>query len=116
MQFVLSIDQGTTGTRAMIFNKNGEEISKSYIEHQQFFPNLGWVEHDANEIWLNTIDVVRKAVNSGNIGFNQICSIGVTNQRETVVAWDIETGNPLHNAIVWQCRRTAGHRVGSSGG
>ena len=107
MQFVLSIDQGTTGTRAMIFNQKGEEVSKNYIEHKQFYPNLSWVEHDANEIWKNTITVIKNALIAGNVKPNQICSIGITNQRETIVVWDKETGTPLNNAIVWQCRRTA---------
>ncbi len=107
MQFVLSIDQGTTGTRAMIFNKKGEEISKNYLEHKQFYPNLGWVEHNPKEIWENSVSVIRNALKLGNIESNQICSIGITNQRETVVVWDKETGEPLNNAIVWQCRRTA---------
>ena len=107
MKFVLSIDQGTTGTRAMIFNHSGEAISKSYIEHRQFFPNPGWVEHNPDEIWRNTLKVVKDAIVSANLDPMQICSIGVTNQRETVVAWSKETNIPLHNAIVWQCRRTA---------
>ena len=107
MKFVLSIDQGTTGTRAMIFNHSGEEVSKSYILHKQIFPNPGWVEHNPDEIWRNTLKVVKDAIISANLDPVQICSIGVTNQRETVVAWNKETNTPLHNAIVWQCRRTA---------
>ena len=107
MKFVLSIDQGTTGTRAMIFNHSGEEVSKSYVEHKQIFPNPGWVEHNPDEIWRNTLKVVKDAIISANLDPVQICSIGVTNQRETVVAWNKETNTPLHNAIVWQCRRTA---------
>ncbi|MCG3216403.1 MAG: glycerol kinase GlpK, partial [Candidatus Heimdallarchaeota archaeon] len=107
MKFVLSIDQGTTSTRAMIFNQKGEEVSKSYLEHKQFFPNPGWVEHDADEIWKNTLRVVQDALAKGKTNSSQICSIGITNQRETIVVWDKETGNPLNKAIVWQCRRTA---------
>jgi glycerol kinase len=107
MNYVLSIDQGTTGTRAMIFNKKGNEISKSYIEHEQFYPHPGWVEHSPTEIWEKTQGVIRKAVVYSKIEFSDICSIGITNQRETVVAWDKNSGKPLHNAIVWQCRRTA---------
>jgi glycerol kinase len=107
MKFVLSIDQGTTGTRAMIFNYKGEEMSKSYIEHKQIFPEPGWVEHDPEEIWTNTLFVVKDALSSANLEFDQICSIGITNQRETIVVWNRETNKPLNNAIVWQCRRTA---------
>ena len=107
MKFVLSIDQGTTGTRAMIFNKEGNAISKSYIEHEQFYPQPGFVEHDPKEIWLKTQQVIKDATTSAKIGFSDLCSIGITNQRETVVAWDKNTSKPLHKAIVWQCRRTA---------
>ena len=91
----------------MIFNHSGEEVSKSYILHKQIFPNPGWVEHNPDEIWRNTLKVVKDAIISANLDPVQICSIGVTNQRETVVAWNKETNTPLHNAIVWQCRRTA---------
>ena len=107
MKFVLSIDQGTTGTRAMIFNHKGEEVSKSYIEHKQIFPHPGWVEHEPEEIWQNTLFVIKDSLSSTNIESTQISSIGITNQRETVVAWNKETNKPLNNAIVWQCRRTA---------
>ena len=107
MRFVLSIDQGTTGTRAMIFNKRGEEIAKDYVEHEQFFPKLGWVEHHPTEIWEKTKVVMRNALDKAKITSEAICSIGIANQRETVVAWNTNTGLPLHKAIVWQCRRTA---------
>ena len=107
MKFVLSIDQGTTGTRAMIFNHRGEEVSKSYVQHKQIFPQPGWVEHDPEEIWENTLNVIKDAISLANLDVKQVCSIGVTNQRETVVAWNKETNKPLNNAIVWQCRRTA---------
>jgi glycerol kinase len=107
MKFVLSIDQGTTGTRAMIFNHKGEEVSKSYKEHNQIFPQPGWVEHDPKEIWDNSLLVTKEAIMFAKIEPAQICSIGITNQRETVVVWNKETNKPLHNAIVWQCRRTA---------
>ena len=107
MKFVLSIDQGTTGTRAMIFNKKGEEISKDYLGHEQIFPKPGWVEHHPDEIWEKTKIVIKNALKKAKLKSSDICSIGVTNQRETVVVWDSSTGIPLHNAIVWQCRRTA---------
>ncbi len=107
MKFILSIDQGTTGTRAMVFNKNGEEISKDYIEHEQIFPKPGWVEHHPTEIWEKTKVVMKNALTKAKISSEDIASIGIANQRETVVAWNTLTGLPLHNAIVWQCRRTA---------
>ncbi len=107
MQYVLSIDQGTTGTRSIIFSKAGNEVSKDYIEHKQIFPQAGWVEHNPMEIWENTIKTVKNSLLKAKLSSTDICSIGVTNQRETIVAWDKETGLPLHNAIVWQCRRTS---------
>ncbi len=106
MQYVLAIDQGTTGTRAIIFDKQGLSVSKAYYEHEQFFPKPGWVEHDPTEIWENTKKVVKESVEKTNLDFSQICTIGIANQRETVVAWNKKTNKILHNAIVWQCRRT----------
>ncbi len=108
MNLILSIDQGTTGTRSILFNSKGEEVAKSYEEHKQFFPSPGWVEHDPSEIWLKTLKTIKDTVNVAKIEFSEISGIGITNQRETIVAWDKNTGIPLHNAIVWQCRRTAG--------
>jgi len=107
MKYVLAIDQGTTGTRAMIFDYKGQEVSKAYLTHRQIYPHAGWVEHNPLEIWDNTQYVVREAVKRANIEASEIVSIGITNQRETVVAWDSNTGQPLYNALVWQCRRTA---------
>lgn len=106
-KYILGIDQGTTGTRAMIFNHEGEPIGWEYTKHKQYFPKPGWVEHDANEIWTNTLFVINHALENAKLDYSNISAIGITNQRETVVAWDKETGEPLHNAIVWQCRRTA---------
>lgn len=107
MKYVLSIDQGTTGSRSMIFNKEGKEISKDYLEHTQIFPKAGWVEHNPLEIWDKTLQTISKSMIKAKVDSSDICSIGITNQRETVVAWDKITGLPLYNAIVWQCRRTA---------
>ncbi|MHA1302776.1 MAG: glycerol kinase GlpK [Candidatus Heimdallarchaeaceae archaeon] len=107
MSYILAIDQGTTGTRAMVFNKNGVEIANAYLEHKQYYPQAGWVEHDPLEIWENTKRVIKQAIEQGKLDCKEIAGIGITNQRETVVAWDKETGKPIHNAIVWQCRRTA---------
>ncbi|MHA1622630.1 MAG: glycerol kinase GlpK [Candidatus Heimdallarchaeaceae archaeon] len=108
MNLILSIDQGTTGTRSILFNSKGEEVAKSYEEHKQFFPSPGWVEHDPSEIWLKTLKTVKNTINIAKIESSEVSGIGITNQRETIVAWDKNTGVPLHNAIVWQCRRTAG--------
>ncbi|MCK4895911.1 MAG: glycerol kinase GlpK [Candidatus Heimdallarchaeota archaeon] len=108
MNLILSIDQGTTGTRSILFDSKGEEVAKSYEEHKQFFPSPGWVEHDPSEIWLKTLKTINNAVNNAKMEFSEISGIGITNQRETIVAWDKNTGIPLYNAIVWQCRRTAG--------
>ena len=104
-RYILAIDQGTTGSRAVIYDKNGRALVSVYQEFKQYFPQPGWVEHDPNEIWqsvYNSIQKVLKEVASG-----AITAIGITNQRETTVIWDKETGRPIHNAIVWQCRRTA---------
>lgn len=109
MKYVLSIDQGTTGTRAVLINQDSEFICSDYVEHQQIYPKAGWVEHDPMEIWNNTKRVVRKvldvAENKG-IDLNDIKGLGIANQGETVMLWDNVTGLPLYNAIVWQCRRT----------
>jgi glycerol kinase len=105
--YVGAIDQGTTGTRFAIFNPEGEMISSAYEEHTQIFPRPGWVEHNPVEIWQKTRKVMREALERKGIEPSQLSSIGITNQRETTVIWDRRTGRPIHNAIVWQCRRTA---------
>ncbi len=105
MQYILAIDQGTTGSRAIVYDKQGRQIASDYREHSQIFPQPGWVEHDPNEIWQGvnaSIQAVLKQVPAGSIA-----AIGITNQRETTMVWDRETGEPVYNAIVWQCRRTA---------
>jgi len=107
MKYVLSIDQGTTGTRAMIFDHDGHEVSKSYVAHEQIYPKAGWVEHNPLEIWENTKHTIKEALSLAKLEPSALVSIGITNQRETIVAWDSNTGLPLYNAIVWQCRRTA---------
>jgi len=107
-EYILSIDQGTTSSRAIIFNKAGEAVNQAQKEFKQIYPKPGWVEHDANEIWGTTIGVVADALAQADIKAEQVAGIGITNQRETTVVWDIETGKPIHNAIVWQDRRTAG--------
>ena len=107
MTFIGSLDQGTTSTRFIVFNDAGEIVGQSQIEHQQILPKPGWVEHNADEIWQNTQKVISGAISNANISISDLAAIGITNQRETVVAWDRETGAPLANAIVWQDTRTA---------
>jgi glycerol kinase len=103
-KYILSIDQGTTSSRAIIFDKKGNIIAVSQQEFTQFFPKPGWVEHDANEIWQSVQNVVRNVLNE--VKASDIASIGITNQRETTVVWDKNTGKPIYNAIVWQSRQT----------
>ncbi|HVD39306.1 MAG TPA: glycerol kinase GlpK [Solirubrobacterales bacterium] len=105
---ILAIDQGTTGTTCLVFDSEGGIAGRAYSEFQQFFPQPGWVEHDANEIWEMTRRVAREAIADAGIEGAELEAIGVTNQRETVVAWDPESGEPIHRALVWQDRRTAG--------
>lgn len=106
-QYILSFDQGTTSSRAIIFDKNGAIFSTAQKEFTQIFPQPGWVEHDANEIWSTQIGVAAEAITKAGLSIQHIAAIGITNQRETTVVWDKQTGNPIYNAIVWQDRRTA---------
>ena len=105
---ILSIDQGTTGTTCLVFDGEGRVAGRAYSEFQQFFPQPGWVEHDADEIWEVTRRVAREAIADAGIEGAELDAIGITNQRETVVAWDPDSGEPVHRALVWQDRRTAG--------
>ena len=104
--YVLAIDQGTTSTRAMIFDKSGSVVSVGQKEHEQIFPRAGWVEHDPAEIWRNTQEVIGLALSRADITRHDIAAVGITNQRETAVVWDKNTGKPVYNAIVWQDTRT----------
>ncbi|KQR21047.1 MULTISPECIES: glycerol kinase GlpK [Microbacterium] len=104
--YVLAIDQGTTSTRAMIFDKSGSVVSVGQKEHEQIFPRAGWVEHDPLEIWRNTQEVIGLALSRADITRHDIAAVGITNQRETAVVWDKNTGKPVYNAIVWQDTRT----------
>jgi len=104
---IISIDQGTTSSRAVIFSDKGELIGFEQLEFKQFFPNDGWVEHDPEEIWLSVVEVLNLSIKRFNLSASDIASIGITNQRETVVIWDKKTGKPIYNAIVWQDRRTS---------
>ncbi|TDW30640.1 glycerol kinase GlpK [Cryobacterium psychrophilum] len=105
-KYVLAIDQGTTSSRAIIFDKSGSIISTGQLEHEQIFPKAGWVEHDPKEIWDNTREAIGQALSKANITRHDIEAIGITNQRETAVVWDKTTGVPVYNAIVWQDTRT----------
>ena len=104
---ILSIDQGTTGTTAMVWDERGLPLGRAAREHTQYYPQPGWVEHDAEEIWAATLDVAQKALQEAGTEPAEITAVGITNQRETVVFWERSTGKPLAKAIVWQCRRTA---------
>jgi len=106
-QYILSIDQGTTSSRAMLFDENGRAAFTAQREFTQHFPKDGWVEHNPEEIWVTTLGVVREALEQANLEQRSIAAIGITNQRETTVVWDRLSGEPIYNAIVWQDRRTA---------
>lgn len=106
-QYILSFDQGTTSSRSIIFNKNGNIVSVAQKEFKQIFPQPGWVEHDALEIWSTQLGTAAEAISKAGLSVNDIAAIGITNQRETTVVWDRKTSKPLCNAIVWQDRRTA---------
>jgi glycerol kinase len=105
-QFVAAIDQGTTSTRCMIFNRDGKVVNVAQMEHQQIFPRAGWVEHDAKEVWNNTREVTADVLAKADLKPSDIAAVGITNQRETALVWDRTTGEPVYNAIVWQDTRT----------
>lgn len=104
---LLAIDQGTTSSRAIVFNLDGVPVASSQREFRQYFPQDGWVEHDGEELWASTLQVCREALASQGLSASDIAAIGITNQRETTLVWDARSGEPIHNAIVWQDRRTA---------
>lgn len=106
-KYVIAIDQGTTSSRAIVFDKSGEIVLVTQKEFTQIFPKPGWVEHDPIEIWTSVQSIVSEVLANMNIDGNEVAAIGITNQRETTVVWDKETGNPIYNAIVWQSRQTA---------
>lgn len=108
-KYIMALDLGTTSCRCIIFDKNGRICSVAQKEFTQYFPQPGWVEHDAEEIWATQTGLMYEAMSKIDITINEIAGIGITNQRETTVLWDKETGRPVHKAIVWQCRRTAGY-------
>ena len=102
--YILAIDQGTTGTTTVLYNQEGKIVDKAYREFRQIYPRPGWVEHDPLEIWQTVVDSVQELKSRNK---EKIIAVGITNQRETTIVWDKKTGQPIHNAIVWQCRRTA---------
>ena len=106
-KYVMALDAGTTSNRCVLFDEAGNICSMAQKEFRQFFPNPGWVEHDANEIWSTQLGVAVEAMNRINAKASDIAAIGITNQRETAIVWNKETGEPIYNAIVWQCRRTS---------
>jgi glycerol kinase len=107
MTYVGALDQGTSSTRFMIFDADARVIASHQLEHKQIFPNPGWVEHDGVEIWARTQEVIFGALDKAGLKAGELAAIGITNQRETTIAWDAKTGKPLHNALVWQDTRTA---------
>lgn len=106
-QYIMAMDEGTTSARCVIYDKQGNTISSAQREFPQYFPKEGWVEHDATEIWATQISVAQEAMLKHNLNYRDIVALGITNQRETTVVWDKVTGEPIYNAIVWQCRRTS---------
>lgn len=106
-KYIMALDAGTTSNRCILFNQQGEIVSMAQKEFRQFFPNPGWVEHDANEIWSTQLGVALEAMLKVNAKAKDIAAIGITNQRETVIVWNKESGEPIYHAIVWQCRRTS---------
>ena len=106
-RFIIAIDQGTTSSRAIVFDEVGKIVAVAQQEFTQFFPADGWVEHDPEEIWTSTLETAREAIGKAGIASSQVAAIGITNQRETTIVWDRATGKPVHRAIVWQDRRTS---------
>ena len=105
-KYAAALDQGTTSSRAMIFNHEGRVVSVAQKEHEQIFPKPGWVEHDAKEIWARCQEVLDEALKAADASADDIAGLGITNQRETALVWDRNTGEPIHNALVWQDTRT----------
>jgi len=108
-KFILALDQGTTSSRAIIFDHNGQPVASAQKEFKQFYPKPGWVEHDPDEIWSTQAGVAQEAITKAGLESSEIAAIGITNQRETTIVWNRKTGRPVHNAIVWQDRRTSGY-------
>ena len=109
MSYIMALDAGTTSNRCILFNEKGEMCSVAQKGFAQYFPKPGWVEHDANEIWTTQLGVALSAMNQVGASAADIAAIGITNQRETTIVWDRDTGEPVYHAIVWQCRRTSAY-------
>src|SRR4026207_414397 len=107
--YILALDQGTTSSRSMLFDRQGNSISTAQKEFKQIYPQPGWVEHDAEEIWSTQFGTMAESVAKAGINMKQIAGIGITNQRETTVVWERKSGKPIYNAIVWQDRRTSSY-------
>lgn len=105
--YILAIDQGTTSSRAILFDRKMKVCGVGQQEFKQHFPQSGWVEHDPEDIWRTVVETARQALGSADVGASEVAGIGITNQRETVLVWDRKTGKPIHKAIVWQDRRTS---------
>ncbi len=103
-KYVMAIDQGTTGTRVILFNHDGAIHSMAYREIRQIYPNPGWVEHDPDEIWQTVLECTEEACKQGNAEPGEIAAIGITNQRESTILWERDTGRPIYNSICWLCR------------
>ncbi len=106
--YILALDQGTTSSRAILYDREGKVVKITQKEFTQIYPKAGWVEHDPMEIWGSQSGVASEILATTGIAAEEIAAIGITNQRETTVVWDKQTGKPIYNAIVWQCRRTSG--------
>ena len=106
-QYILALDQGTTSSRAIVFDKKGSIVNVAQKEFKQYYPKAGWVEHDGNEIWSTQAGVAAEAITGAGLNGSNIAAIGITNQRETTLIWDRKTGKPVYHAIVWQDRRTS---------
>ena len=106
-RYILALDQGTTSSRAILFDRDGRAVSVAQQEFPQIYPRAGWVEHDPEAIWSSQLAVAKQAIANARTQSSEIAAIGITNQRETTIVWDRKTDRPIHNAIVWQCRRTA---------
>ena len=107
-EIILSIDQGTTGTTVLLIDEKLDIRGKGYQEFKQIYPETGWVEHDTDDIWASVLASIHEAIQTSGVSVSEIVGIGITNQRETNLIWNRENGQPYHNAIVWQCRRTSG--------
>ena len=107
IKYLMALDQGTTSSRTIIFNKQGHIVSSAQKSFTQYFPQSGWVEHDPKELWSSQISTLTEALAKANLNAKDIAALGITNQRETCIVWDKESGEPLYNAIVWQDRRMA---------